>query len=90
MHTKDSDICRYADAYGYVVVTKDADFKNSHFIAKTPKQLIRANLGNINNSHLIDIFQKNLEKFQDHFERGYSYIEIHKEYIELFKKQIVS
>ena len=38
--TTDKEICRYADENNFVVITKDADFKNSHFINKTPKKVI--------------------------------------------------
>lgn len=37
-HTPDSEICKYADEKNMVVITKDQDFKNSHFINKTPKR----------------------------------------------------
>lgn len=43
-----------------VVVTKDGDFKNSHFINKTPKKVIRVTLGNISNTDLIQLFSKYL------------------------------
>ncbi|MDB5141483.1 MAG: hypothetical protein JWQ66_196 [Mucilaginibacter sp.] len=52
-HTPDADICKYADENSMVVVTKDTDFKNSHFINKTPKKVIRITLGNISNSDLM-------------------------------------
>ncbi len=37
-HTTDNDICRYADAKDYVVITKDKDFRGSHIFRKTPKK----------------------------------------------------
>lgn len=40
-HTSDSEICNYADKNDMILLTKDSDFKNSHFINKTPKKLIR-------------------------------------------------
>ena len=43
-YTTDAEICRYADKNNIVVVTKDGDFKNSHFINKSPK---KNNPGNI-------------------------------------------
>jgi predicted nuclease of predicted toxin-antitoxin system len=49
-HTTDAEICKYADTRNLVVITKDGDFKNSHFINKTPKKIIRVVLGNISNS----------------------------------------
>jgi predicted nuclease of predicted toxin-antitoxin system len=36
-HTTDAEISKYADKHSMVVVTKDTDFKNTHFINKSPK-----------------------------------------------------
>ncbi|MFB6306864.1 MAG: DUF5615 family PIN-like protein [Flavobacteriales bacterium] len=30
--TKDSDICRYADSHDLILVSKDADFRDSFFL----------------------------------------------------------
>ena len=60
-YTKDKDICLFADQHDYIVVTKDIDFRNSHFLSKTPKKLIRSGLGNISNVQLIEILSENLE-----------------------------
>jgi predicted nuclease of predicted toxin-antitoxin system len=63
-YTKDKDICLFADQHDYIVVTKDIDFRNSHFLSKTPKKLIRIGLGNISNVQLIEILSENLEAIQ--------------------------
>jgi predicted nuclease of predicted toxin-antitoxin system len=60
-YTKDKNICLFADQHDYIVVTKDIDFRNSHFLSKTPKKLIRIGLGNISNVQLIEILSENLE-----------------------------
>lgn len=57
-YTKDTDFCKYADENDFVFVTKDSDFRDSHIIKKTPKKLIKINLGNISNQKLIEFFQK--------------------------------
>jgi predicted nuclease of predicted toxin-antitoxin system len=54
-YTKDNYISKYADLNDFILITKDADFRNSYFIKKTPKKLIKVNLGNISNAALIDI-----------------------------------
>jgi predicted nuclease of predicted toxin-antitoxin system len=59
-HTSDSDICKYADDNNLVIVTKDGDFKNSHFINQTPRKVIRVVLGNISNTDLILLFTQYL------------------------------
>lgn len=67
-NTKDKDICKYADQFGFVVITKDSDFRDSFFVNKSPKKLIKINLGNIPNNSLLEIFSKNItsiEKLKD-------------------------
>jgi predicted nuclease of predicted toxin-antitoxin system len=59
-HTTDADICKYADENNMVIITKDSDFKNSHFINKTPQKVLRVTLGNISNSDLIVLFERYL------------------------------
>ncbi|MBU0489686.1 MAG: DUF5615 family PIN-like protein [Bacteroidetes bacterium] len=55
-HTTDKSICEYADLNDYVVITKDADFRDSYFISATPKKLIRIGLGNVSTNELLNIF----------------------------------
>jgi len=52
-YTKDSDICSYADANELIFITKDSDFRDSFFLRKTPKKLIKVSLGNISTNDLI-------------------------------------
>ncbi|NJO69384.1 MAG: DUF5615 family PIN-like protein [Bacteroidetes bacterium] len=34
--TKDKDICIYADTNDFIVITKDSDFRDSHYVRKSP------------------------------------------------------
>jgi predicted nuclease of predicted toxin-antitoxin system len=77
--TTDAEICKYADENSMVVVTKDQDFKNSHFINKTPKKVIRVTLGNIANNELIQLFDKYLPFILPQSEKAEIYIEISNE-----------
>jgi predicted nuclease of predicted toxin-antitoxin system len=52
-HTTDKEICHFADANDFVVITKDADFRDSFFIMQSPRKLIKISLGNIANKQLI-------------------------------------
>lgn len=63
-NTKDSEIANYADINDFIVLTKDKDFKDSHFINQTPKLLIKVNLGNISANQLILIMDKSLEQLK--------------------------
>lgn len=84
--TKDSDICKYADKNDFIVVSKDADFRDAHFVNKTPLKLIKINLGNIPNKDIEKIFSENISAFQRLNSKPSFLIEINKEsidYIEL-------
>lgn len=60
--TKDSEICTFSDTNDYVVVTKDSDFRDSFFLKKTPRKLIKINLGNISNKELLLIFETQINR----------------------------
>jgi predicted nuclease of predicted toxin-antitoxin system len=75
-HTSDADICKYADENNLVVITKDSDFKNSHFINKTPKKVLRITLGNISNNDLIILFKKYLTSIMSLSNKAEFYVEL--------------
>ncbi|MBN2570875.1 MAG: DUF5615 family PIN-like protein [Ignavibacteriales bacterium] len=76
-NTKDQDICKYVDKNDFVVLTKDRDFKDSHFINQTPKKLIKVNLDNVSTNSIINIFGKIIERLKRHFDSSsICYIEI--------------
>ena len=39
--TSDTEIAKFADSNDYILISKDADFKNSYLINKLPKKLIK-------------------------------------------------
>lgn len=80
----DQDIAKYADEGDYVVITKDVDFKDSYFISKSPRKLIRVCLGNVSNQRLIELFDNNLEKLSNELAKDMVYIEIHVSSISVF------
>jgi len=84
-HTKDSDICDYADTNNLIVITKDSDFRDSFYIKKTPKKLIKINLGNITNQELIRIFSDNISSIEKLNFSSIFLIEIDKNYITFTK-----
>jgi predicted nuclease of predicted toxin-antitoxin system len=47
-----------------ILISKDADFKNSFVIKKSPNKLIKVSLGNISNQELVEILSKNIEFIQ--------------------------
>jgi len=80
-NTSDGDISKYADNHSMVVVTKDTDFKNSHFINKTPEKVIRIILGNIGNDELLLLMNKYLPFILSVSEMERFYIELNREQI---------
>jgi predicted nuclease of predicted toxin-antitoxin system len=75
-HTKDNEICRFADANDLIVITKDEDFRNSFFLQRTPRKLIRILLGNISNDSLLSLFDKHLPIIQELGENERFYLEM--------------
>jgi predicted nuclease of predicted toxin-antitoxin system len=82
--SKDKDICVFADQHDFIVLTKDIDFRNSHFLSKTPKKLIRICLGNISNSALIELLTQNLESIQKICEHDSFILEVNSDNIIYF------
>ncbi len=60
--TADKEISEFADSNNYIVVSKDADFRNSFFINHSPKKLIKISLGNITNDELTRLFTANIQQ----------------------------
>ncbi|PWA07161.1 DUF5615 family PIN-like protein [Flavobacterium psychrotolerans] len=82
--TADYTIAKFSDVNNFILITKDFDFKNSFLVNKSPKKLIKINLGNISNEKLIEIFSLNLEKIKSiDKEHNNFMIEIDKEYLNL-------
>jgi predicted nuclease of predicted toxin-antitoxin system len=50
--TTDTAITDFVDANDMLLITKDGDFRNSHFISGTPARLLRITLGNLSNTEL--------------------------------------
>jgi predicted nuclease of predicted toxin-antitoxin system len=79
--TPDSEIAEFADNNEMVLISKDEDFMNSHFLQAKPARLIRITLGNISNQQLIEIFDQNLLMIVNSMKAEKCYIEIGKQII---------
>ena len=84
--TKDSVISDYANQHSMTVLTKDADFKNSHFVQAKPNRLLRIALGNIPTRQLIQILDTNFESLVEHFKEERCFVEIGSGYMEVIKR----
>lgn len=56
--SSDAQVAAAADSDGRVIVSKDSDFRDSHLIAGTPKQLLVVATGNITNNELLALFER--------------------------------
>lgn len=81
-NTTDNKICEFADKNDFIVITKDSDFRNSFYIKKSPKKLIKINLGNISNIELIQIISENLNHIETLNKQPIFIIEVEKSYVQ--------
>jgi predicted nuclease of predicted toxin-antitoxin system len=65
--TTDTEINNIAEKQGRIVISKDNDFLESHLLKHQPPKLLIVKTGNITNSKLISIFDKNIEKICSSF-----------------------
>jgi predicted nuclease of predicted toxin-antitoxin system len=63
--TPDDEMAATADAEDRVVVSKDRDFRNSHFLKGSPRRLLVVHTGNISNNELLALFEANLGQIAD-------------------------
>ena len=75
-YTRDSEIARYVDETGSFLITKDADFRDSHFITGKPARVVRVTLGNLSNDQLIALFDHHWTMLRSVFKEARCYVEI--------------
>ena len=63
-----------------IVVTKDADFRDSHLVNGEPYKLLLVSTGNISNNDLLNLFAQNLTRIVAAFEI-HSYIELDRQHL---------
>ena len=82
--TADNAISQYADTYDLIVITKDADFRNSYFLKKSLRKLIRICLGNLPNNELILLLESHLIAIERLNESSAFYLEINRDSVVVF------
>lgn len=75
--TPDAEITTAADAEGRVVVSKDADFVNTHLVSGKPAKLLVVRVGNSSNAELFRLLDRFLDQIVDAFDHAY-YVELHR------------
>jgi len=78
-YTTDSQIGIYADLHGYIVLTKDMDFRNSFLIKRSPGRIVRICLGNISNDDLIRLLNKYWLPLEKIASKGHFYCELYED-----------
>lgn len=63
----DRQICELADTADRIVVTKDADFRNSHLLSGSPQRLLVVATGNASNQELLHLVYSNLAALERAF-----------------------
>jgi len=67
----------------YVVITKDADFRDSHLLKGEPYKLLLISTGNVKNNDLLRLFEQNMTRIVEalkvnfYVELGTNYVTIH-------------
>jgi len=73
--TTDSQIREICANEERIVITKDNDFVDSHFINRSPEKLLLVSTGNIKNKDLFILFQKHTKQITQLFDK-YSFVEL--------------
>ena len=66
--TSDEALARVAETDGWIVVTKDHDFLDSHLLSGRPPQLLLVSTGNITNQDLLQLFTSGAVQISEAFE----------------------
>ena len=66
----DQQIAGLADRDDRIVVTKDADFRNSHLLTGSPVRLLIMAPGNIRNDDLLNLVESRLAEIDEAFAQG--------------------
>ena len=82
--TTDSQIKKIASKENRIIITKDADFLESHLLSGNPAKLVIVKTGNIPNAELLNLFSKQIKIIIKAIKNS-SLIEIHKGEIILHK-----
>ena len=82
--SKDAAVASFADAGGMVLITKDSDFRDSHFLTGTPARLVRVTLGNLSNTELLSLFDGHWSALAQLLAHSPCYIELGSEGIVTF------
>ena len=73
--SSDGQLLDVAEAQDRIIVTKDADFVNSFWLAEQPRSLLLVSTGNIGNRELEQLMDRHLDEIVEGF-AGHSFLEL--------------
>jgi len=85
-HTTDAVIADHVDEIGGILISKDGDFRDSHFLAGKPASLVRITLGNVSNDQLIALFEQYWETLREELENPPCYVELGSEGLKVVRR----
>jgi len=56
--TTDAAICAFVDQGGMLLITKDDDFRDSHYLRGSPARVLRVTLDNLPNADLVMLLER--------------------------------
>ncbi|MEA3642572.1 MAG: DUF5615 family PIN-like protein [Lamprobacter sp.] len=74
--TTDAAIAAYVDANKLLLITKDGDFRDSHFLRGTPQRLLRLVIGNVSNDELIGLVESHWPEIATASQQEHCYLEL--------------
>lgn len=73
--TTDAAICTFVDQSGMLLITKDGDFRDSHYLRGSPARVLRITLGNLPNTELIILMERYWEVIVESATQDRCYLE---------------
>jgi len=65
--TGDHEIAAFSDIHQRIVITKDSDFLDLHYLKGSPERVLYLSFGNITNARLLELFAQNLSEIETAF-----------------------
>jgi len=84
--TTDCAIAAFVDANDMLLITKDGDFRDMHFLSGMPARVLRITLGNLSNNDLIALLDGCWPIISEVYEQERCYLELSRDGIVRFRR----
>ena len=85
-YTTDAAITDYVEETDSILISKDGDFRDSHFLTGKPARLVRITLGNLSNDDLIELFDQCWKTLQTELANRPCYVELGTEGLKIYRQ----